>query len=71
MPPTQPRQRRTGSAAFLPLVVAVCAILVVRLALDALFPSLSLWISFVGALVVGWVAYTLTERWLDRRGDAS
>ena len=71
MSPTQPRQRRTGSAAFLPLVIAICAILVVRLLLDALFPSLSLWVSFIGALIIGWVAYTLTERWLDRRDGAS
>jgi membrane protein implicated in regulation of membrane protease activity len=62
-----PPRRRTGPTTFLPIVVAICAILVVRGLIEAVLPDLSTWIAFIVALVVGWVAYTLTERFLDRR----
>ena len=64
---TPQRPRRTGIAAYLPLVVGICAILVARRLMGAIAPGLNLVVAFVLALVVGYVAYWATERELDRR----
>jgi len=63
----RPRQRPGGVAAFAPIVVAVCAIVLVRGGLEAVFPHLSTVFVFVVALAVGWLAYTGVERLLARR----
>ncbi|MDU0313376.1 hypothetical protein RKE38_06720 [Phycicoccus sp. M110.8] len=68
MAPTSQRPRRTGAAAYLPLVVAICAMVLVRELVTALWPDLSSWVAFVAALAVGWVAYARVERFLARRG---
>lgn len=66
-----PGQRPTGVAAFAPIVVAVCAIVLVREGVEKLFPDLSTWVAFIVALVVGWLAYTGVERWYARRNGGS
>ena len=63
--------RPTGIAAFAPIIVAVCAIVLVRELVDAVLPDLSPWIAFVIALAVGWLAYTGVERLANRRHDRS
>jgi peptidoglycan/LPS O-acetylase OafA/YrhL len=68
MSPTDGR-RRTSSSTLLPLVAAVCALIIVREGLQRLLPSLSYWIVFVVALVVGWLTYSVVERLLARRGS--
>jgi uncharacterized membrane protein (DUF4010 family) len=67
MAPAPVRGRRTGAAALLPLVVAVCVVVLVREAVQAAAPGVTTWLVFVLALVAGWLAYTGTERVLDRR----
>jgi hypothetical protein len=62
-----PGQRPSGVAAFAPIVVAVCAIVLVREGVEKVFPDLSTWVAFIVALVVGWLAYTGVERWYARR----
>ncbi len=65
---TEPgRPRRTGPATFVPLIVGVCATLLLRFAFEALFPDVSVWIAFVVAVVGGAVAYTVAERVYARR----
>ena len=61
-------RRGSFSSTLLPLAAAVCALIVVREGLQHLFPSLSYWIVFVVALVVGWLTYSVVERLLARRG---
>jgi uncharacterized membrane protein YccC len=63
----RPGQRPGGIAAFAPIIVAVCAIVLVREGVEAVFPDLNTWIAFVVALVVGWLAYTGVERLYTRR----
>jgi hypothetical protein len=63
----RPGQRPGGVAAFAPIVVAVCAIVLVREGVEAVFPDLNTWVVFIVALAVGWVAYTGVERWFMRR----
>lgn len=62
-----PGNRPSGVAAFAPIVVAICAILLVRALVEAVLPDLSTWIAFVIALVVGYLAYAGVERWYARR----
>jgi hypothetical protein len=62
-----PGQRPTGVAAFAPIVVAICAIVLVREGVEKVFPDLSSWVAFIVALVVGWLAYTGVERWYAHR----
>ena len=64
-------RRPTGIAAFAPIIVAVCAIVLVRELVDAVLPDLSPWIAFVIALAVGWLAYTAVERLSNLRNDRS
>ena len=66
-----PGQRPSGVAAFAPIVVAICAIVLVREGVEKLFPDLSSWVAFIVALVVGWLAYTGVERWYAHRNDRS
>jgi hypothetical protein len=66
-----PGQRPTGVAAFAPIVVAVCAIVLVREGVESVFPDLSTWVAFFVALAVGWLAYTGVERWFARRNGGS
>ena len=54
-------------AAFAPIVVAICAIVLVREGVEKVFPDLSSWVAFIVALVVGWLAYTGVERWYAHR----
>ena len=61
--------RRSGVAALLPLVVAVCVVVLVREAVRAVAPGVNTWVVFVAALVAGWLAYTGAERYLDRRDE--
>jgi len=61
------RPRRSGAATFIPLVVGVCATLLLRFAFEALFPYVSVWIAFIVAVVGGAIAYTLAERAYARR----
>ena len=63
--------RPSGIAAFAPIIVAVCAIVLVRELVDAVLPDLNPWIAFVIALAVGWLAYTGVERLYNRRNDRS
>jgi hypothetical protein len=65
----RPGQRPGGVAAFAPIVVAVCAIVVVREGLEAVFPDLNTWVVFGTALAAGWLAYAGVERWLARRNS--
>jgi uncharacterized membrane protein (DUF4010 family) len=59
--------RRSGVAALLPLVVAICVVVLVREVVESLAPGVSTWVVFVAALVAGWLAYAGAERVLDRR----
>jgi membrane protein implicated in regulation of membrane protease activity len=68
MSPTD-RRRGTSSSSLLPLVAAVCALIIAREALQFFLPSLSYWVVFVVALVVGWLSYSAVERLLARRGS--
>ncbi|NYG07096.1 cobalamin synthase [Phycicoccus badiiscoriae] len=63
----RPGRRPGGVAAFAPIVVAICAIVLVRDGVGAVFPRLNPWALFVIALVVGWLAYAGVERWFARR----
>jgi uncharacterized membrane protein YccC len=67
----RPGNRPSGVAAFAPIVVAVCAIVIVREGVDAVVPDLSPWIAFIIALAVGWLAYVGVERLSNRRSDRS
>lgn len=67
----RPGNRPTGVAAFAPIIVAVCAIVIVREVVAALVPDLSSWIAFIIALVVGWLAYAGVERLSNRGRDRS
>lgn len=62
-----PGKRPTGVAAYAPLIVAVCAIVIAREVIEAVFTDLNTWLAFVIALVVGWLAYVGVERWYARR----
>lgn len=66
-----PGNRPSGIAAFAPIIVAVCAIVIVREVVEAVLPDLSPWIAFIIALVVGWLAYAGVERLYARRHDRS
>jgi len=66
-----PSNRPGGVAAFAPIIVAICAIVIVRELVEAVWPGLSWWIAFVIALAVGWLAYTGVERLYARRNDRS
>jgi zinc transporter ZupT len=68
MAPTPGERRDKATSSLLPLVAGVCALLVVRELLPALFPHLSLLIDFLASLVVGYVTYAVVERLLARRG---
>ncbi|WP_460935104.1 hypothetical protein [Phycicoccus ginsengisoli] len=68
MSPASPRPRRSLAATYLPLVVAICAMVLVRELVTALWPDLSSWVAFVAALAVGWLTYAGVERVLARRG---
>ena len=59
--------RRSGVAALLPLVVAVCVVILVREGIQSAAPGVSTWVVFVAALVAGWLAYAGVERLLNRR----
>lgn len=67
----RPGQRPGGVAAFAPIIVAVCAIVLVREGVEAAFPDLNTWVAFIVALAVGWLAYTGVERWYARRNGPS
>jgi uncharacterized membrane protein len=69
MSPTSGRRpgQRSGIAAFAPIVIAVCVIIAVREAVEAIFPDVSSWIPFVAALLAGWLAYAAVERYYARR----
>jgi len=67
----RPGNRPSGIAAFAPIIVAVCAIVIVREMVQAVVPDLSSWIAFIIALAVGWAAYTGVERLYARRNDRS
>ena len=67
----RPGQRPGGVAAFAPIIVAVCAIVLVREGVEAVFPDLNTWVAFIVALAVGWLAYTGVERWYARRNGPS
>ncbi len=67
----RPGQRPSGVAAFAPIVVAICAIVLVREGVESVFPDLSTWVAFIVALVVGWLAYTGVERWYAHRNAGS
>jgi uncharacterized membrane protein YccC len=67
----RPGQRPSGVAAFAPIVVAICAIVLVREGMESVFPDLSTWVAFIVALAVGWLAYTGVERWYARRNGGS
>lgn len=69
MSPAPPRGRRSGVAALLPIVVAICVVVLVREVVQAVAPGVNTWVVFVAALVAGWLAYGGTERLLDRRDD--
>lgn len=66
-----PGNRPTGVAAYAPIIVAVCAIVIVREVIEAVFPDLNTWIAFVLALAVGYGAYVGVERLYNRRNDRS
>jgi membrane protein implicated in regulation of membrane protease activity len=66
-----PGNRPSGIAAFAPIIVAVCAIVIVRELVEAVLPDLSSWFAFIIALVVGWLSYAGVERWYARRHDRS
>ena len=68
MAPTSQRPRRSLAATYLPLVVAICAMVLVRELVTALWPDLSSWVAFLAALAVGWAAYAGVERFHARRG---
>jgi threonine/homoserine/homoserine lactone efflux protein len=67
----RPGNRPGGVAAFAPIVVAVCAVVLVREGLEAVFHDVNPWVAFIVALAVGWFAYTGVERWSARRYQAS
>ncbi len=67
----RPGQRPGGVAAFAPIIVAVCAIVLVREGLEAVFPDLNTWVVFIVALAAGWLAYAGVERLVGRRHDGS
>jgi len=67
MSPDRRPGRRSGVAALLPLVVAVCAVVLVREGVQSAAPGVSTWVVFVAALAAGWLAYAAAEWLLDRR----
>jgi uncharacterized membrane protein (DUF4010 family) len=67
MSPEPSRGRRSGVAAVLPLVVAICVVVLVREVVQSVAPGVNTWVVFVASLVAGWLAYTGAERFLDRR----
>ena len=67
----RPGNRPGGVAAFAPIIVAICAIVLVRELVEAVFSDLNTWIAFIIALAVGWLAYTGVERLYNRRNDGS
>lgn len=67
MSPSSGGRRGTTSSSLLPLVSALCALIVARELLQLVLPGLSYWVVFVIALVVGWVTYAMVERFVGRR----
>ena len=67
----RPGQRPSGVAAFAAIVVAICAVILVREGAQAAFPDLVTWVAFIVALAAGWLAYTGVERWYARRNGGS
>ncbi|SDP47191.1 hypothetical protein SAMN04489867_2573 [Pedococcus dokdonensis] len=61
----------TGVAAYAPIIVAVCAIVISRKVIETVFTDLNTWLAFVIALVVGYLAYVGVERLSNRRNDRS
>ena len=54
-------------AAYLPLVAAICAIILTRWLMGTFAPGLHALVEFVVALGVGYAAYLAVERRLDQR----
>ena len=62
-----PPQRQSLTASLLPLVSAVCVLVLVRQGFERFAPELPWWIAFVCSLVVGYAVYWGVERLLRRR----
>lgn len=67
MSPAPPPQRQSLTASLLPLVSAVCVLVLVRQGFERFAPDLAWWIAFVCSLVVGYAVYWGVERLLRRR----
>jgi membrane protein implicated in regulation of membrane protease activity len=59
------------AASLLPLVCAVCALVLVRQGFERFAPDVAWWIAFVSALVVGYAVYWGVERLMRRRQGGS
>lgn len=66
MSPTS-QQRQSMAASLLPLVSAVCVVVLARQGFERFAPDLSWWVSFLCSLALGYVAYYLVERFMGRR----
>ena len=62
-----PPQRQSMAASLLPLVSAVCVVVLARQGFERFAPDLSWWISFLCSLAAGYLAYYLVERFMRRR----
>jgi hypothetical protein len=66
-----PPQRQSLTASLLPLVSAVCVLVLVRQGFERFAPDLAWWIAFLGSLVVGYAVYWGVERLMRRRQGGS
>lgn len=55
------------AASLLPLVSAVCVVVLARQGFERFAPDLSWWISFICSLALGYLAYYVAERIMRRR----
>ena len=55
------------AASLLPLVSAVCALVLVRQGFERFAPDLAWWITFLCSLAVGYLVYYVVERLMRRR----
>jgi len=71
MSPTNTSGKRAGQrpgSSLLPLVAAICVLILIREGFQRFAPGVNYWVAFAVALVVGYAVYFGLDRALTQRG---